>query len=159
MQVFKAGIYKQQFQYKSFYPSLLNQISIEIRDKKIFSLGIPIVPPHRAIHFALNEKAQPLDMMRVNRKHYALVAAGQGYDAIFMKGANRKMKRKYGFFAYFLSFLRTFFTYYTHPYKIVVDGQHLQTAGKLAIIFNVLSLTGLSFGKDKKPYMILSVSC
>jgi len=38
MQVFKAGIYKQQFQYKSFFPSLLNQTLIEIRDKKIFSL-------------------------------------------------------------------------------------------------------------------------
>jgi len=38
MQVFKAGIYKQQFQYKSFFPSLLNQTSIEIGDKKIFSL-------------------------------------------------------------------------------------------------------------------------
>lgn len=38
MQVFKAGIYKQQLQYKSFFPSLLNQTSIEIRDKKIFSL-------------------------------------------------------------------------------------------------------------------------
>ena len=38
MSIFKAGVYKQQFQYKSFFPNLLNQNQIEIRDKKIFSL-------------------------------------------------------------------------------------------------------------------------
>jgi len=38
MSNFKAGIYKQQFQYKSFFPSFINLTSIEIRDKKIFSL-------------------------------------------------------------------------------------------------------------------------
>ena len=38
MSSFKAGIYKQQFQYKSFFPSLLNPTSIEIEDKNIFSL-------------------------------------------------------------------------------------------------------------------------
>lgn len=38
MPIFKAGIYKQQFQYKSFFPNLFNQVSIEIKDKKIFSL-------------------------------------------------------------------------------------------------------------------------
>lgn len=35
---YKAGIYKQQFQYKSFFPNFLNHTEIEIRDKKIFSL-------------------------------------------------------------------------------------------------------------------------
>lgn len=38
MSVFKSGIYKQQFQYKSFFPSLINQNPIEIGNKKIFSL-------------------------------------------------------------------------------------------------------------------------
>lgn len=38
MSIFKAGVYKQRFQYKSFFPNLLNQNQIEIRDKKIFSL-------------------------------------------------------------------------------------------------------------------------
>ena len=35
---FKAGIYRQQFQYKSFFPNFLNHTEIEILDKKIPSL-------------------------------------------------------------------------------------------------------------------------
>jgi len=38
MHPFKAGIYKKRFQYKSFYPTLLNHTPIEIGDRKIFSL-------------------------------------------------------------------------------------------------------------------------
>lgn len=115
------------------------------------SLDIPLFPPHRAINFALKEKAKPLDMLLVNREHYALLGAGQGYDAMSLKETTRKMKRKFGMLAYLFSFLRTFFIHLTHPYKIVVDGEHFQTAGKTALVLNVMSITGVPFGKDISP--------
>lgn len=38
MSGFKAGIYKQQFHYKSFSPSFINDVVFEIKDKKLFTL-------------------------------------------------------------------------------------------------------------------------
>lgn len=38
MSNFKAGIYKQQFHYKSFFPSFINNAAFEVEDKKLFPL-------------------------------------------------------------------------------------------------------------------------
>jgi len=115
------------------------------------SLGIPIFPPMRALNFALTKSAQPLDVMHVNNKHFALIAAGQGYDALFIKGATRRLKRQFGFFAYIYSFLRTFFTYRNRKFKIIVDGKHIKTAGKLAIVFNLISISGIPIHDKISP--------
>ena len=38
MSTFKAGVYKNQLSYKSFLPSLINDMALEIEDKKLFTL-------------------------------------------------------------------------------------------------------------------------
>lgn len=115
------------------------------------SLGIPIFPIQRALRYAIMQKPQPLDVMHINKKYYGLIAAGQGYDALFIKGATRKLKRQFGLFAYLFSFLKTFFTSMTHKYTMVIDGKKQHVVGKLAIVFNILSLNGMHIDRVISP--------
>ena len=115
------------------------------------SLGIPIVNVYQSIIFALKKDPQPIDVMHINKKSYALIAAGQGYDSLFIKGATRRLKNHFGFFAYVFSFLKTFFNYKAHKYTIVIDNKRHHLIGKLVIVFNVLSLIGLPLGRHISP--------
>ncbi len=114
------------------------------------SLQLPIMGPKRAIKFALQGTPKAIDAMRVNKKYLGLIAAGQGYDAVFMHGATRALKRRIGVWAYLYSFLRTFFTYHRHSFKIEVDGKSYEVKAKLVAVFNVLSLMGVSAHKSVK---------
>ena len=116
------------------------------------SLGIPVFPAQRALNFALYQKPQPLDAMLINKKHHGLIAAGQGYESVFIRGATRAMKRRFGFFAYVVSFFKTFLPYSKKPYNIVVDGTRYRTVGKAALIFNMIAITrGIPLDKKIKP--------
>ncbi len=107
------------------------------------SLGIPLSPLTRAIAFALNGRAESIDVFRVNKKHIALIGAGQGYDTVLIREAPRSLKQQIGSLAYILSFLRTFFGYRAQRYQIVVDGKRQQVVGKLVMAINILSFIGI----------------
>ncbi len=115
------------------------------------SLGIPLRPLKRVVTFALITQPQPIDMLLVNKRHYALIGAGQGYDTVFIRGASREQKKRYGFLAYVLSFLRTFFLYRSHRYNLTVDGKRLRTTGKLVVAFNLVSAGGLRVDPATSP--------
>lgn len=115
------------------------------------SLNIPIFPIQRALAYAITKNPQPLDVMHINEKYYGLIAAGQGYDSLFIKGATRILKRQFGIFAYIFSFLKTFFRYTTHKYTIVIDGKRHHAVGKLAIVFNILSISGIPIDHAISP--------
>ncbi len=107
------------------------------------SLGIPLFPLERAIDFAVNAPASAIDVLLVNGKRVCLIGAGQGYDALFIQGAPRDLKRRIGSLAYILSFARTFLPYRSRRYTIVVDGVRHQTIGKLVLAINVFSIVGV----------------
>ena len=115
------------------------------------SLNIPVFSIKKAIDFALHKNGIPLDVMVINEKHIGLIAAGQGYDSVFIQGATRSLKRKYGFIAYIISFLKTFFLYPSKNYKIVIDGKRYYATGKLAAVFNLLSLGNTKIGNHISP--------
>ena len=116
------------------------------------SLGIPLLSTSSALNYAVESSFKPIDAIRINEDHFALVAAGQGYDSLFISGATRTLKRKYGFFAYVLSFLRTFFTYVNKKYHISIDGKQIKTSAKLVLLLNTLSFSGIPLHKKISPH-------
>ncbi len=101
------------------------------------SLGLPFLNLKKALELGLTETGKPLDVMRVNGKHIALIAVGRGYDTFLMKTTLRAEKRKWGALAYVWSFLKTFLFYRSQPYKITVDGERIYTVAKQILALNV----------------------
>ncbi len=115
------------------------------------TLGIPLFNLANSLEFALNSSPQILDAISVNRQYYGLICAGQGYDTSLINQTTRKLKKQYGFFAYVISFLKTFFLYFNRRYTIVVDGKRYETVGKIAIVLNGLSVLGIPLDKKISP--------
>ena len=115
------------------------------------SLGIPIISTAKAIKFAVSKKPQPADAMLINRQRIGMVATGIGYDSVFIKGATRNLKRKFGFLAYVISFLKTFFFYRSHIFKITVDKKRYYSLAKMVAVFNALSFGYKGVGKHISP--------
>jgi diacylglycerol kinase family enzyme len=107
------------------------------------SLGIPLFPLGGAVEYALKAPVEEIDVLLVNGAHVCLIGAGQGYDALFIKGATRDMKRRFGLLAYVWSFLRTFLPYRSQRYTIVVDGERHQVAAKLVLALNAFGIVGV----------------
>lgn len=107
------------------------------------SLGIPLFPLRQALKFALQGKADDIDVFRINGSRICLIGAGQGYDTLFIQGATRLMKQRIGPLAYVWSFIRTFFFYRASRYTIVIDGVRHQVVGKLVLALNIFSLIGI----------------
>lgn len=107
------------------------------------SLGIPLFPLRNAVAFAMTAPADDIDVLSINGKRLCLIGAGQGYDALFIRGATRILKQRIGPLAYVWSLARTFLPYRAKRYTIVVDGKRHQTMGKLVLALNVFSLVGI----------------
>ncbi|MFC1504074.1 diacylglycerol/lipid kinase family protein [Spirochaetota bacterium] len=115
------------------------------------SLNIPLIDVRRAVNLSIREKPKPFDVLLVNKRHVSLVGVGQGYDTIFIKGATRPLKRKYGFIAYIISFLKTFFFYRSKKYTLVIDNKKYEVYAKLVLALNSLSLPYTLIGKHISP--------
>lgn len=102
------------------------------------ALGIPVLSLKKSVLFGLAAAPQYIDVMEVNRKHIGLIAAGIGYDSVFISGASRPLKRKIGFFAYVWSFLKTYLVYPKERYDITIDKERWSVYGKTVMIFNVV---------------------
>ncbi|MEK6406080.1 MAG: diacylglycerol kinase family protein [Acidobacteriota bacterium] len=59
---------------------------------------------------------------------YFLMMAGIGLDASVARGVNKKLKRRTGEFAYWISGLKHFFSWRGEPFTIEVDGRRYQSA-------------------------------
>ena len=44
-----------------------------------------MLQPRRALAMGLTEKPQMLDVMRINKRHYGVIAVGRGYDTFLMQ--------------------------------------------------------------------------
>lgn len=105
------------------------------------ALGIPILQIRKALELGLQEEGKLLDVMRVNKRRYGVIAVGRGYDAFLMQETPRALKRKLGFLAYFWVFLKTFFFYRSKPYKLTLDRRRVQVLAKFIMVFNLLPYT------------------
>lgn len=61
--------------------------------------------------------------LRTSNQRYFLMMAGIGLDASIARAVSKKLKRRTGEFAYWLSGLRHFFTWRGEPFTIEVDGE------------------------------------
>jgi len=102
------------------------------------ALSIPLLQPRRALTLGLTEKPQSLDVMRVNKHYYGLIAVGRGYDTFLMQETPRTLKRRLGFLAYFWTFIKTFLFYRSKPYKLTFDKVRAQVLAKTIMVFNLL---------------------
>lgn len=67
--------------------------------------------------------AQPLSPNPQRLRRYFVMMAGIGLDASIARAVNRKLKRRTGEFAYWLSGVRHFFVWRGEPFTIEVDGR------------------------------------
>lgn len=113
------------------------------------SLSLPFFNVKAMLKDGLTRPGKPLDVMRVNEKHIALLAVGRGYDAFLMQQTNRAAKRRWGAVAYLWTFLKTFFFYRTQAYKLTVDGKRFFVSAKSVVALNVVPVPQLLVnGKD-----------
>lgn len=63
----------------------------------------------------------------VPKSRYFLMMAGIGLDASIARAVNRKLKRRMGELAYWLSGISHFFTWHGEPFTIEVDGQRYES--------------------------------
>ncbi|MFC1598844.1 diacylglycerol/lipid kinase family protein [Patescibacteria group bacterium] len=86
------------------------------------SSGIPL-DTKKAINLGLTDKIQKIDVGIVNNKHYFLVAAGCGFDAKVIKNTSRKMKKTWGWLAYLVGLITSFFSSKSNKFFIKIDDQ------------------------------------
>lgn len=108
------------------------------------ALGIPIISIQKAVSLSLNGKAQYIDIMEINKTHVGLIAAGIGYDTHIMEHTSRRLKRRMGIFAYVWSFIKNFFFYTNHLYRVTAGKERTPMYGKTAMIFNMVPPIALS---------------
>ena len=103
-------------------------------------LGIPL-----DIDAALRLAADPtaavrsMDMASVNEQYFCL-RVGIGFEAEMVEGAGRAAKDKFGVFAYLFSALQKLSAPVVSRYRLVVDGQTVETEGVACFIANSGSL-------------------
>jgi diacylglycerol kinase (ATP) len=119
------------------------------------TLHLPLFSVSQAIKKGLTQKAQPIDAMKVNNQHIGLIATGCGYDVLIMKHTTRNLKRTLGAAAYAWIFLKTFFTYKAHPYKLTIDGKRHYISAKSILVFNLMPFQSLKLTKHLIPEKIL----
>jgi diacylglycerol kinase (ATP) len=76
----------------------------------------------------------PSPRLPVSHSRYFVMMAGIGLDASIARGVNKKLKRRTGEFAYWLSGIRHLFLWRAEPFTIEVDGTSYK--GAFALIGN-----------------------
>jgi diacylglycerol kinase (ATP) len=69
--------------------------------------------------------ARPADARTMRR--YFLMMAGIGLDASIARGVNRKLKRRTGEFAYWVTGIKHLFTWQADPFTVEVDGKSYES--------------------------------
>ena len=115
------------------------------------TLKIPLLQIRKAIQKGLNLPEKAFDIMEINQRHHGLIAVGQGYDVQIMKHTTRHLKRKLGIIAYIYIFLKTFFIYHPHPYRLTIDGKRHQVLAKSVLVFNAFPFPQYASNLNVQP--------
>lgn len=103
------------------------------------NLGIPS-DAEAAMRLALSGEAQPTDVGRANGRVF-LIMAGIGADARMIRDADRNLKRRFGFLAYFAAALRNLGRPRT-LFTITVDGRCIRRHAQTVLVANLGRITG-----------------
>jgi YegS/Rv2252/BmrU family lipid kinase len=90
-------------------------------------------------------KLRTVDMGKVNdlgrdTAHHFILRVGTGYEAVINEGADRKMKDRYGGFAYSIAGLKALKNPPIANYHLVLDGAEVEMEGLWCLIANSASL-------------------
>lgn len=103
------------------------------------NLNIP-TDPEAAVRLALTGEPRPIDIGRANGQVF-LILAGMGADARMIQDADRDLKRRLGFLAYFMTAWRNLGKPRVR-YTITIDGKTLRRHAQTVLIANLGRIQG-----------------
>lgn len=121
----------------------------------LLAWGLKIFPfaVSKTLTLGLRGRPRDLDMILINREHYALLNAGAGFDTFLMRRTDRKLKRRLGFWAYVWVFLRTIRKYPPACYRLTIDARTFTVEAVTILGVNIAPFSdtriGRFFFKDK----------
>ena len=122
-----------------------------MRDLLAGALGVPKHIKH-SVDFALTSySSTKIDAFEINKKHYAFVALGIGYDAVVMALTRRELKRRFGFLAYWLGMIQGLVRFREANFSLNVDGKRINRHAKTLFIMNVGRFFNLELAPGLSP--------
>ena len=113
------------------------------------SLSIPL-DIKRALKFGFTQNIQKIDVGLINNRHHFLIAAGCGFDAKVIKNTTRKLKKTWGFIAYIISMIFSFFNTKANKFFIKIDGQQKTVTAQSIFVSNFASFFNLTLNPKAK---------
>lgn len=123
------------------------------------SLGIPL-ETKRALKFGFTDQIKKIDVGLVNNRYHFLIATGVGFDAKVIKNTSRKMKKTWGWIAYIISLIYSFFSTKANKYFIKIGKEQKTVTAQSIFISNFASFFNLSLNPQAKindGYLNISV--
>ena len=102
----------------------------------------------KAIKLGLTNRIQKIDVGLVNNKHNFLVAAGCGFDAKVIKNTSRKMKKTWGWLAYIVSMIFSFFSSKANKFFIKINDQAQTVNAQSIFISNFAKFFNFNLNPD-----------
>lgn len=113
------------------------------------SLGIPM-EMKKALKLGFSDKVQKIDVGLINHRYYFLIAAGIGFDAKVIRNTSRKMKKTWGWIAYIISIIFSFFSTRANKFFIKIDDQSKTVTAQSIFISNFGQFFNLTLNPDAK---------
>lgn len=111
------------------------------------------IPPglEESVDVAIGGRVESIDLGRVDGEHFALIA-GAGLDGEVMAEATEGLKRRFGAAAYLMAGLRAglknLMTPRTASFRIVADGEEVETTATMVLLANVGQLAARPLPMD-----------
>jgi len=111
------------------------------------SLGIPM-DLKNALKLAITDRIHKIDVGLVNNHHYFLIAAGCGFDAKVIKNTSHKLKRVWGFLAYAISLIFSFFNTKANKFFLKIDDKSKTVTAQNIFISNFAQFFNLNLNPE-----------
>lgn len=111
------------------------------------TLGIPL-DIKNSLKLGFTDKIHKIDVGLINHRHYFLIAAGCGFDAKVIKNTSHKIKRFWGFLAYVISLIFSFFNTKANKFFIKIDDQSKTVTAQNIFISNFAQFFNLNLNPE-----------
>ncbi len=113
------------------------------------SLGIPL-DIKKALKLGFTQNIKKIDVGLINNRHHFLIAAGCGFDAKVIKNASTKSKKTWGFIAYIISLIFSFFNTKANKFFIKTNSQQQTVTAQSIFVSNFASFFNLNLNPQAK---------